>query len=312
MYEYELVEDDIAQICRLTNINSLIYEEPFDSTAKETNVSQLNNVLSSLTRLNHLTLGLWHEHQVDLRHLTRLANLQSLEIDVTANVSLVHFDSLSYLTQLTHFTFYAPVLPSVPGETFSAAMKWPRMRSLALILKTNVDLAPLSQYTQLVDLELQSLSLTDEYLTFHAWTNLTRLHLTCSRATAESFTKLGLLTDLRELTITKNGHVKDLLWITSLVNLRKLNFGHTKISDTDIELLAALPHLEVLNICGCRSTSSQAVKTLGKMTNLKQLNISESGILFSSRRVDILDALSGAVDLLIANDVHGPSDLGWE
>jgi hypothetical protein len=55
-----------------------------------------------------------------------------------------------------------------------------------------------------------------------------------------------------------------------------------------------------------------AVKTLGKMTNLKQLNISESGILFSSRRVDILDALSGAVDLLIANDVHGPSDLGWE
>lgn len=48
------------------------------------------------------------------------------------------------------------------------------------------------------------------------------------------------------------------------------------------------------------------------MTNLKQLNISESGILFSSRRVDILDALSGAVDLLIANDVHGPSDLGWE
>lgn len=208
MYEYELAEDDVVQICRLTNINSLIYEQPFDSTANAVNVAQLNSVLSSLTRLQHLTLGLWHEHHIDLRHLTRLTDLRSLELDVTASVSLAHFDSLSHLTQLTHFTFYAPALPSVLGETLMAAMQWPRMRSLALILKTEVDLTPLSQYTQLVDLELQALSATDDYLAFEAWTSLTRLHLICSRATARSFTKLSALTDLKELTITKNGHVK--------------------------------------------------------------------------------------------------------
>ncbi len=218
MYEYELSENDVAQICRLTNINSLIYEQPFETT-HHTNFSKLDNILSTLTRLQHLTLGLWHEHEVDLRHLTRLTELCSLEIDVTACVTLVHFDSLSYLTQLTHFTFYAPALPSVPSETFVAAMRWPRMRSLALILKTPTDLTTISQYTQLVDLELQSLDVTDEYLTFQSWTNLTRLHLTCSRATAGSFTKLGALTDLRELTITKNGHVKGKMsWDLSISN----------------------------------------------------------------------------------------------
>lgn len=206
MYEHELSDVDVAQICRLININSLIFEQPFGAADDGPNV-KLNAVLSSLTRLHHLTLGLWSDHVLDLRHLTRLTELTSLEIDITDRVTLDNFAALSHLTQLTHLTLYAPMFPALDSATFAAAAHWSRMRSLALIVPASIDLAPLTHFTQLVDLELDSTSVGDQHMAFEAWTNMTRLCLVHTRVTADTLTTLGTLTGLRELVITKNGHV---------------------------------------------------------------------------------------------------------
>jgi internalin A len=182
---------------------------------------------------------------------------------------------LSNLTEL--YLYHNPIRDITPLSGLT------NLTSLSLHYNPIRDITPLSGLTNLTKLSLHQI--TDiTPLSGLTNTNLTELHLTCSKIT--DITPLSGLTNLTELYLYEN-EITDITGLSALTNLTYLNLYQNEI--TDITGLSALTNLTYLNLYDNQITD---ITGLSGLTNLTDLALARNQI------IDIT-GLSGLTNLTL-------------
>lgn len=114
-------------------------------------------------------------------------------------------------------------------------------------------------------------------------------------ADAKSYEDLQYLTHLTKLTIHKDSQ-GDLAVLDSLEALQELDLSGLRLSDADLNRIAAHPNLTHLSLAGC---SLSTIQPLSPLTKLTYLDLSENTV----RNIDVLSAMGELQHLYLANNV---------
>ena len=203
------------------------------------------------------------------------------------------------------------------------------LRRLGLGRNGVTDISPLSGLTNLRTLGLSNNGIKDAsalVAVLSGLTNLTELHLRENRIT--DISSLSRLTHLTELRLGNN-NITDIAPLASLTDLTNLHLSYNQI--TDISPLSGLTHLTELRLAGNRVrdispllgltnlrrlefprgiTVPVLVRALSVLTDLTNLNLSDSNIADVSVLIPVLSVLTNLIDLnLSSNDITDISPL---
>ena len=200
------------------------------------------------------------------------------------------------------------------------------LRRLGLGRNSVTDISPLSGLTNLRTLGLSNNGIKDAsalVAVLSDLTNLTELHLRENRIT--DISSLSRLTHLTELRLGNN-NITDVAPLASLTDLTNLHLSYNQI--TDISPLSGLTHLTELRLAGNHVrdispllgltslrrlelpsglTEPVLVRALSVLTDLTNLNLSDSNIADVSVLIPVLSGLTNLIDLNLSS--NGVTDI---
>eukprot|EP00029_Vermamoeba_vermiformis_P001026 TRINITY_DN11196_c0_g1_i1.p1 TRINITY_DN11196_c0_g1~~TRINITY_DN11196_c0_g1_i1.p1 ORF type:complete len:431 (-),score=123.90 TRINITY_DN11196_c0_g1_i1:61-1353(-) len=232
-----------------------------------------------------------------LGYVAQLTSLRALEMQYCEHITDEGAAKLSTLTDLTRINFHG--CSGITDATIEMVV-----RSMPNLVQLH-----LSDCSKITDRAVDMI---------RGLKNLTGLYMyRCEALTPEALASIASMVDLRELYINRT-HVNDnvLDCYQNLVNLRKLCFGmgDPAVTDQGIYCLTSLQNLEWLDCTSARNISNSAMNAIDQLTNLRRLRIGKCpGI--GDEAIPHFERLTNLVDLdisetAIRKDV-AKERLGW-
>lgn len=246
----------------LNPLSSLTHLEELNLTFN--NIRDLTP-LSSLVNLRTLYLeyGTSHNQRNIIKHgetpldLTPLASLTNLEnLHLTANV----ITNLTPLASLRNLRVL--ILGNIGFSEYDS--------DIAAQHSSNIDLIPLSNLTNLQELQIYGTPNIENFTPLSSLINLRLLNLSESQIKDIKF--LSSLTNLEELYLISN-QIKDVAPLSRLTKLQHLHIYNNQIED--ITAVAALTKLQILFLS---NNQINDVTPLSPLTNLQELELSDNQI----------------------------------
>jgi internalin A len=236
-------KDGLSTLKGLTSLSSLLIPE----------MRSLADILPSLRgfpALSRLTIEITQPNDSDVRMMSDLKSLRSLQFDASKTTAL-GLDSLKDLPNLEELTISGP-LRAAQLQSIADL----RLRKLKISTGYNtvaLGLAVIGKISTLRHLDIHAENLTDEVLP-----------------------SIGRLRNLEWLQLDGE-KVSDsgMAHLASLSNLRTIALIHTNITDKSVKLLAGMPMLEVVQIPGARITDA-GLANLATLQNLRELDVSRA------------------------------------
>ena len=264
------VKGDVAAIARLTRLAHLDLTECVNL--------ELGHIatLSCLSKLTTLCIGECPLHHADVHFLGELLRLVHLEVSFDEE----HFQDreLAVLTKLADLRFLhirdseslqqLPVLPELRGlsvkDSAHCARSWSSLQNLCTLDLTGTDI---------VDSELQMIT---------QLTNLSDLQLNwCDLLTDTGFMALKVCIQLTALSVSNTGcGDRGVQGIVELSRLQRLVLmGCHRVSTSGVALLSTLNALQDLDFSVSASLHDASMAEVGRLTNLKALDVNGSTLL---------------------------------
>lgn len=272
------LSSQIPQIEDINPLSSLTHLEELD--LKSNSIRDLTP-LSSLVNLQKLYLEYGTSHRsrniikngetpLDLTPLASLTKLQNLHLTGNVITNLTPLASLSNLRVLILHNIGFSDSGSDPATQYSG----------------KIDLTPLSNLTNLQELQISGNPNIENFTPLSSLINLRLLNLSGSQVKDVSF--LSSLTNLEELLLIAN-EINDMRPLSNLSNLQNLYIYHNQIED--IKPLSALNKLQKLFL---GNNQIKDVTPLSSLTNLQELELWEN-------QISDVTPLSSLNNLLVLN-----------
>lgn len=249
-------------------------------------------VLKDLPHLQRLLLLYTRVTNAGLEHVAPLTGLRLLDLRgcmQVGNTGLEHIKDLKNLVDVKLRSY------SVTDD----GMKWlgglPHLRSISLedCGVGDPGMVALKNLKELRSLNLMRTVVGDEGLASFSQAPLVSLSLRDTAVVGPGLDKLEVarstLTDL-DLSETRIGN-DGVSHIPQFTRLQKLSLWNGSLDDEGIASLVPLKDLQELNLEGCGEVSSASAESLAKLTNLKKINLTETG--FDDTGLEKLSVLKG-------------------
>lgn len=307
-----LTGNDIIKYLNIITINTE-HREEYDKLISEIKIfeqdfdTRLIAHLSNLTTLKYLNLSRsyltdWHNYHIHMTLISRMSNLEYLNLDRCHDLKEIDIINLDYLTRLTYLNlrllerekFNTTVVTWVLSKNFSKSLKHLCLDNHTITTEGMNHICSLSQLTYL-DLsyctfdvfgfnrsEEKWYKFSDRYLNmldeFKLY-NVTNLKLVCTPIYKNSFNK----------------------WLSKFKNLKYLDVRHCDTIESFYEIIPQIEHL----IFGCCEFFS--ISKINSLYNLQKLEIENYKL--NDGDTELISNLTKLQELRISNTIFNTNQI---